>query len=317
MARPPSRPDRPTTPTGPARFGAAALRRVARVVQRAAEALAPAASSAAAVPTPEPPPRRPGQPPEHWLALVREHAPELLLRTDFPSPAEPPSPRYADPLDVPAQHYPLSTEEASPAAVRPGGTGIAENVLAAYTTRPGEPERVARSRALRAHLPDGDRAGGRIHQMGNADRTRPLKLLQRLGGGIWSRLTGGARATDGGVCEAVRTPTPPQRAPSLRLSPPATPEKFPAWTWIGPRDGDAIRPQRVTTAADWPALPTTRVSHDAPPTRGAVRHPAEALEPEAPHASPWPELPDDSALWTVPTRGRDDRIERLEREQAG
>ncbi len=53
-------------------------RRLAAELRRLAGALTRWADGADPAPPPAPAERRPGEPPEHWLALVRERAPELL-----------------------------------------------------------------------------------------------------------------------------------------------------------------------------------------------------------------------------------------------
>ncbi|MGB2567171.1 hypothetical protein ACPFP2_01770 [Micromonospora citrea] len=77
------------------------------------------------------PPRRPGQPPEHWLRLVAEHAPGLLRDLDLPPDA---AGRSAGPAPSGVRGQPTATGYApephptagrtTPAAHRPG-TGLA------------------------------------------------------------------------------------------------------------------------------------------------------------------------------------------------
>jgi hypothetical protein len=49
-----------------------------------------------------------------------------------------------------------------------------------------------------------------------------------------------------------------------------------------------------------------------------VSHPAAPLGDEPDPVDPWPSLPDDDPLWTIPGAGfAADRVAQLEREQAG
>lgn len=320
MARPPRRPDRPAGhPAWPARVGAAALIRVARAVQRAAEALAPAAHPAAAAPPPEPPPRKPGQPPEHWLALVREHAPQLLIGRDpaeLGDPASEPSigrehpadqpapPRYADPLAVPPRTMPMPADGGRKAAALVPGSAAAP-VAAAITTASAAPP-VRPSSALPSHVTDDDRAAGRTTPRTSAERVAPARVWQRLSGEVWARLSGKARTQTPPAEPAVHSGQAEKAVPAMRLSSTPTQDRFPAWSWIGPSEADRARAPYLSTAAQWPRLP-------------AVNGKPEREPDEVPDAElPWPDLPDDTPLWTMPTPGYSaEHLARLDREQAG
>lgn len=322
MARPPRRPDRPAGYLArPARLGAAALHRVARVVQRAAETLSPAAPSAAAAPPAEPPPRRPGQPPEHWLGLVREHAPELLIGRDQTAVERPSLPGYAEPLPVPPTRT-VTGDPPSPAAAAIV-TGTGDTTIAAALATVSGSDAPSAYRALRSHSTedDGARPGSArssgIHQERSADRMPPARPLARWAGAVWERLSGKARTETPAVDDAVRSGQTASPAPPLRLTQPKTPDAFPAWSWVGPSGKDTTRPAYRITAAEWPSLPTALTTTTTERTRPPIRHAAEPVE-FADEANPWPDLPDDSPLWTLPATGYSaERLARLEREQAG
>jgi hypothetical protein len=318
VVRPRPRPDRHTgEPAWFARIGAAALLRVARVVQRAAEVLAPAAYPAAAAPsTPVPPPRLPGQPPEHWLSLVREHAPELLLGRDWPvvppdtavypqdSGAElaPPLPGHIDPLTVP----PAKQTATAPDRVAPALSPAAHQIQHDGPDRRPVP------------VADDDRLGGRTPMSLNtgAEPVARAKPLARLGGAVWERLTGRIRTETPAVPISVHSEQTEVAVPRMRLTQPTVPEKFPSRIWVGP--ADRARPAMVSTAAEWPSLPA-HVSEGAHgPARAAVQPMDQPPAGPKPQIDPWPALPDDAPLWTIPTTGyAADRLARLEREQAG
>ena len=74
----------------------------------------------------------------------------------------------------------------------------------------------------------------------------------------------------------------------------------------------------MSTAGEWPSLPARISAGTTSPARSAVRQAAPAMEPPENPEDPWPTLPDDGPLWTVPMTGyAADRLARLEREQAG
>jgi hypothetical protein len=301
---------------------------VARAVQRAAEALAPAASSAATAPIPEPPPRLPGQPPEHWLAVVSEHAPELLIGVDRPATefGRPLVPGYADPLAAPPPVSSSGERGGAQAAARrvsaPETTADAARRAIASTTARDDSVSDAPSAWRRAAKDGDDRPGERIRETGRAgtaNRMAPAWQLAQLAGAVWERMTGRAPSVAPRVRPSVHGGHDDQPVPALRLTPAREAERFPAWSWIGPHDtADRARPGLITTAAAWPSLPAV-ISHGAPTaTRPAVSHSAAPLGDEPDPVNPWPSLPDDNPLWTMPGSGfAAERVARLEREQAG
>jgi hypothetical protein len=318
VARPPRRPDRPRRhPAWPARFGAAALRRVARAVQRAADTLAPAASPAAAVSPPAPPPRLPGQPPEHWLAVVREHAPELLIGREQATFDRPSPPAYAQPPAVPPARRPHADASAIAAAHRTASGHSSTPVAAAIRTASGTA--VNESSALPSHAAEADRAAGRTREWASENRVSPAKPLTRWAGAVWERLSGKARTEASPVDGSLHSGQTGSPVPAMRLNPAPATDRFPAWSWLGP-GGDAnekSRPAHRTTAAEWPRLPAISTRSAGHRARAAVSHPAEPWEMNE-ETSPWPDLPDDTPLWTTPVAGHSsERLGRLEREQAG
>ncbi|SCG45610.1 hypothetical protein [Micromonospora halophytica] len=107
------------------------LARRLRDAADAAERWAAGSGPADADPPVDVPPRRPGQPPEHWLRLVAEHAPGLLRDLDLPPDT---AGRPAGPAPSGVRGQPTATGHApephptagrlAPAAHRPG-TGLA------------------------------------------------------------------------------------------------------------------------------------------------------------------------------------------------
>jgi hypothetical protein len=295
------------------------LIRVARAVQRAAAALAPAASPAAAAPEPEPPPRLPGQPPEHWLALVREHAPGLLAGRDRPVEIERPAlPGYADTLAVPPVHHtPTTTPDVEPARL-PAAHPVQHNASDSQPARVAGEDRPV-SRIHMGKNAEGGVAAAREltrHERESVPRAKPLA---RLGGAVWEKLTGRARSQTPPAPKAVQSRQTVAGAPALKLTQPAVPDRFPAWSWVGPRDtADRARPAARSTPAEWPSLPAHTSLGAHSPVRPPVGSAAQPLNPAETPPDPWPALPDDGPLWTVPMTGyAADRLARLEQEQAG
>ncbi|MFG3707106.1 hypothetical protein ACGF7U_20610 [Micromonospora sp. NPDC047670] len=78
----------------------------------------------------------------------------------------------------------------------------------------------------------------------------------------------------------------------------------------------------MAATAPWPALPGP---DGAGPASGAGPAPADGAGPgggvgsgASRQGGPWPALPDEHPLWTVPAADVDDeRVRRLDREQAG
>jgi hypothetical protein len=120
-------------------------------------------------------------------------------------------------------------------------------------------------------------------------------------------LSGKARTQAPPVDPAVHSGQSEKAVPAMRLSKAPTPDAFPAWSWVGPAEQDRARAPYKSTAAEWPRLPATNGRREAA-QEGAIQD--EAL--------PWPDLPDDAPLWTVPMTGYSaEHLARLDREQAG
>ncbi|SCG42727.1 hypothetical protein [Micromonospora coxensis] len=103
------------------------LARRLRDAADAAERWAAGSGPADADPPVDVPPRRPGQPPEHWLRLVAEHAPGLLRDLDLPPHASDAGSAWSAPSGVPGQATapghapePHPAGRATAAAHRPG-----------------------------------------------------------------------------------------------------------------------------------------------------------------------------------------------------
>jgi hypothetical protein len=103
----------------------------------------------------------------------------------------------------------------------------------------------------------------------------------------------------------------------MRLNKTPTPDPFPAWSWIGPTETDQTRPATKTAATEWPSLPALSGARDHQRARPAIRPTSEPQTFED-HELPWPDLPDDTPLWTIPATGYSaEHLARLDREQAG
>lgn len=130
----------------------------------------------------------------------------------------------------------------------------------------------------------------------------------------------------------------PAAPPSRRGSPPGIAEHFgPSRDTFGPRITTAPTADGATVGGAgsglWPALPAERAQQDrvrATQRAEPNRSQREQREPTVAHLSvgtvwpastavdPWPELPDDTPLWTAPGAALDaGHVDRLDREQAG
>jgi hypothetical protein len=260
--------------------------------------------------------------------VVSEHAPELLIGVDRPATefGRPLVPGYADPLAVPPPVSPSGERGAAQAAARrasaPEMTADASRHAIVSATARDDSVSDAPSAWRRAAMAGDDRHGGRIRETGRAskaNRVAPAWQFAQLAGAVWKRMTGRAQTMTPRVRPSVHSGHSDKPMPALRLTPAREAERFPAWSWIGPHDtADRARPAPLITAAAWPSLPAV-ISQGAPPaTRPAVSHPAAPLGDEPDTVDPWPILPDDNPLWTMPGSGfAADRVARLEREQAG
>jgi hypothetical protein len=297
--------------------------RLAGLLRRAAAALERAAPPAAPGPVA---PRRPGEPPEHWLRLVRDRAPRLLEgggigagppraqrgRAADPAqlrwPVEPPAARgsgrsFPDPpspsgLDRVA--FPVPSRSARLA--RPGRRP-APRPSVAVPPRPGVPDAPAPGPAAPRPVP------------GDAVRRRVL-VARHI-------------AVPDGAGSPVRPafPPDPRRSPFPGAGYPADPARRPSTvdfpvTRMRPRGplpaGTPGGAGRVA-AARWPGAPAPALPA-APTWPRLPDHPAAG--PVWPHPDPdpsrWPTLPDDSPLWTMPGRSIDDgHRAALDDEQAG
>ncbi|HET8682776.1 MAG TPA: hypothetical protein VFM54_13040 [Micromonosporaceae bacterium] len=339
-------------PRGLRRPVAAGLRQVAALALRGARAIA------RDEPGPAGTPAGPGAggPPEHWRALVAARAPALLrgegigLRrrpagavpavrpaavpplgpvtgpaSPTPAPAAPPHPRRrgraprpasgnsAPPLAagaVPARPVvrvrtgprpaplPTSLPTSLPALMptpTPEATGPPVPAVPAARTPAGPA-----TAAGRRPVPGSERAGagepGQVVEVPPADG-QPVPAYDD-------------RADPAQV--AVRSwPPLPQQEPAA--SPPGGPVP-PAAPLAGPFPAatPGLSPAAMRVAS--PAAPSRRPAA-APPGAGRSRAWHRPAEPEP---YPWPDLPDDSSLWTLPPVAHDAaRVRRLEREQAG
>ncbi|MEV0272954.1 hypothetical protein AB0H43_29600 [Hamadaea sp. NPDC050747] len=307
------------------------LARTARSSVSLAAGLLRRAASVLDPPDQTPAPRRPGQPPEHWLALVTAHAPGLLR--DAPAPDE-----GVRPTAYPG--WPVASDLPAPvtSSGRPLPTGPA------LVTPPSPSPDSHRIRDL-----------GRILGQDSTRIPDPVVTSSRPGTPVpLARRTPGA--VDPPVARAVVTPgrevpVGPARWPALPGEPPVAPVR-----WSTADTGSAVgevRAARVTTTPPLPVPPAVRASASHSPTsprwhqitdpgrildQDSTRipdpvvtrarrevpmaparrtaHPVERSAPDA--ASPWPELPDDAELWSaVPPLFTPERVARLDREQAG
>jgi len=259
--------------------------------------------------------------------MVREHAPELLLGRDGTTEIDRPAmPGYADPMAVPAAYRtpgsPVDTAIA-PAlrtASDPDAGATASSLPIAKTPDGADRVRRGESRPRLAASADGDRVAGRTHKSTSANRAGPAKRLALAAREVFARLSGRPRTEVSPVDPAVHSRQKTTPTPALKITQPQVPDRFPAWSWIGPaeRTDDRTRAAYVSAAAEWPSLPAAVSAGETSPSRGAVRRAADPLPPSGPAEDPWPRLPDDTPLWTVPAAGHSaERLTRLEREQAG
>jgi hypothetical protein len=319
---------------GPRRAVAAGLRRLAFWLARR---LFPRPSAVPAA----------GGPPEHWRALVAARAPGLLRGEGMSvqrvrrraAPIVTPSPVPEPPL---LRSRPVQVELPAPEPAAGPVPAVPEPLVRqrfpvrvstgpglARPTPPATPTLVSRGAPIVRVIPP----------------TAPVARVGLSTVDGWSAHRRRARA-------AVATPpaaTPPAN-PSPVESAPTPRWEEPVASAPLPEEPVASAPLPEEPAAPWPSLPMPVVpdrAHGArlnsvdpvvsrgadtplapgvppvarpvvrvdqtPVSRQPVGRPASPAEPD-----PWPELPDDSPLWTIPpVPASADRLRRLDREQAG
>ncbi|MEV4490732.1 hypothetical protein AB0K04_11520 [Micromonospora coxensis] len=235
------------------------LARRLRDAADAAERWADRSGPADADPPVDVPPRRPGQPPEHWLRLVAEHAPGLLRDLDLPPdaagwPAGPaPSEVRGQPTAPGHAPAPHPAPGRATAAVHRPGAGLTDTTASRpHGHRPGRSDDT--SSALRADPADlstmaGDQALRRVVASGHTgDSGNPEDRAAEGWPGPWAGLWESASSTgSGGVGSA------PAGFP-VRLRPAVPPPG-----WLSPVAGSA--PDRPPVAGSTP---------DRPPVAGST-----------------------------------------------
>lgn len=295
MPRPPRR-DGP----GPASsWTARVLRRAARALDRAASRLSPPASPA----------RQPGQPPDHWLRLVAEHAPGLL-HDPSPPDATPSIPPGA-PLVVP----PALITRSRPWAALPLRVTHSVLSLVRPPARPSSPTESPLPPPLSSEQISVPRVIKPQDHTRNTDLPRsaavtatqtPLVAPARVS----SQANAPVRSVRVTATEPVHVPFPSVPSHEARPLPSAH---------ITATTTSALLPPTVTPSAPLRTTPPALSQQISVPRviLGIDYTQNTDLVEREVGVSPWPELPDDTEVWRVPEGPARDREARLDREQAG
>ncbi|GAA2191460.1 hypothetical protein GCM10009848_44140 [Micromonospora lupini] len=240
---------------------------------------------------------------------------------------------------------------ASGATGRPGRSGIGGALPSDANPSSADPSGADPSDASPSDADDAIRASGRrgpLPASSDGSRLLPGRLVDGWRRRDQSRRDAAPQSTVSATPAHAVASTPRGDTPSVPGLPPGRPSPREALSREILEDSSPSRGAflpRSTTADDggravggglWPALPggerdTRRnhhrdehhqPSHRDPRATGAGRSSADtalrASTAEAAVVDPWPELPDDGPLWTVPGAGLDaPHVDRLDREQAG
>ncbi|MET7418588.1 hypothetical protein [Dactylosporangium sp. NPDC005555] len=285
--------------------------------------------------------------PEHWLALVRQHAPQLL-RPAVRAAAQPKVPAkvlsIASPAPVPRTPELVRSDVREVAAADPAPP-VSRVETAVAVTAAAAPRGVVTSTVdiqLRRAVPDPALSPGSARppaprteleelvpvpvrpRPGTKSRIgatrRPVVHLPELGphdpGPVvlrWPDLPDSARV--------AWKPDPRPADPPKPAARPAAPEATPGpWPRLDGEDGDARSAASGVSGGGRPDGQAVRPRAGQPPDLGVRDRPRTSAENGTGATIPgrWPELPDDTAQWTVaPRRGGDDRARRLDEEQRG
>lgn len=302
----------------------------ARLLRYLADAVQPPVDVPAvpAVPAAEDIPEAAGAGNEHWLALVRERAPELLTGGGIHAGGAPPDHRAA----AAPQRRPPAPAETRRSTVR---TDIyatpQDNSQRQFRAPPFATFRVLRRRfrTARGHPPKpAARATlqsesteqvstGSAHSP-HPDISTPTSTKSPATPAEFDAARHNAATADtveGGLTAGGRAP---QREPVARLAPnwPVTPPAL----GVGP-EFDQQEHRAHAALDEWPPLASTARRPDVPPdfTLAVARVSELPAWPDERHDdNRWPELPDDDILWEPPISGFDSaNLRRLDDEQRG
>jgi hypothetical protein len=302
--------------------------RLAGLLRRAAAALDSAGTSSG--PAGPGAVRASGEPPEHWLQMVRARAPRLLAgggigagplrgergRAADPAqlrwPPEPPAAPRIGPAfpDPPSPSRPTRGAFPVPWRARSASAGVA---------RPGHraPARPSAAVPPRPGVPDGPPP--------RASAARPATDAGAPRRAVVARHI--AVPDRPGSLAVAASPPVPHPAEPPRVAYPTDPARRPSTVDFpvagarapGPVPSGTPRGARRAVAARWPDAPGP--AHPAAPAWPRLpeqRDPGPVWPHPDPDPSRWPALPDDSPLWTVPDPSMGDRHRAgLDAEQAG